>query len=376
VTAVDPRLASKPAALPQADSITVLCGRPGVFLAKRIRPNGAIAGYDTARTFDAAEHRLAGMDDLAALLAKLGPRPRLCVVRGALVAGPKARGIRRLLVDDPTTGDTATLRDVPRRWLALDFDSLPCPDGFPVADLQACIDRALFTLPEEFWSGDCVAQATASHGLKPGLRLRLWFWLDRPISGAEAEAWLANAPVDRAIFRAGQLIYTAAPVFEGGAAEHLPTRMLRLPGAPVQVPDNLPTRTSHARRDAPKEAAELAPPSAAEVVALLDRMLNPLETDRGVYVSVMMAARGCQQGLEATGKLTPEGEEAIADAAVRWAERWEGYNGTDERAKWENDFALRDAPLAGWQNLQRWARRLIPDYGEEIARAEFPDLPA
>ena len=36
---------------------------------------------------------------------------------------------RRLTNDDPATGKTATLREAPRQWLRLDFDTLPPPPG-------------------------------------------------------------------------------------------------------------------------------------------------------------------------------------------------------------------------------------------------------
>jgi putative DNA primase/helicase len=74
--------------------------------------------------------------------------------------------------------------------------------------------------------------------------VRLWFWLDRPLGEAELTAWLGDlksddglAVVDVSVFRTVQPIYTAIPVFEEGRADHLPTRMARIEGAPtVEVP--------------------------------------------------------------------------------------------------------------------------------------------
>ena len=85
-------------------------------------------------------------------------------------------------------------------------------------------------LPPTFTGAACIVQATASHGIKPGARLRLWFWCDRSLSGAECKRWLGKVPVDHSVFGAAQPIYTAAPVFADGAAEHLPCRLLALPG--------------------------------------------------------------------------------------------------------------------------------------------------
>jgi hypothetical protein len=118
------------------------------------------------------------------------------------------------------------------------------------------------------------------------------------------------------------------------------------------------------------------PPSPWIVVDLLERMPNRLETTRGTYVDVMHAARGCIDALIEAGELDDFDQEiAIAEAAIHWAERWEGYNGTDEAEKWESDWSHRTAPLAGWQTLTRVAGELIPGYREEQAAKEFADPP-
>jgi hypothetical protein len=85
-----------------------------------------------------------------------------------------------------------------------------------------------------------VVQATAGHGLKPGLRLRLWYWLDRPVCGSALKRWLQHAPIDHSVFGTAQVIYTAAPLFLPGAFDPLPTRIAAIPGAlSVMVPPPL-----------------------------------------------------------------------------------------------------------------------------------------
>lgn len=148
-----------------------------------------------------------------------------------------ARGLRRLLHPDPQTGDCATLLDVPRAWLALDLDGLPLPDGLDPHDLAACGEVARLALPHAFRTAACIIGATAGHGFKPGARLRLWCFLSRPMIGAELKRWLGNAPVDRALFSAAQVIYTAAPLFTG-MKDPLPARLVRLDGAARVVVPN------------------------------------------------------------------------------------------------------------------------------------------
>jgi hypothetical protein len=117
---------------------------------------------------------------------------------------------------------------------------------------------------------------------------------------------------------------------------------------------------------------DIAPPSVAAVVALLDALPNPVENDRQVYQEVMLAAAGCAQAMA-----DDPGVEDIGAAAVRWADRWpdpEGRN-TDEAAKWESDWSQRERPLAGWATLKRHAIRAIPGWGAEAAAAEFSAPP-
>jgi hypothetical protein len=91
-------------------------------------------------------------------------------------------------------------------------------------------------LRPEFAGVGCVAQATSGAGVKPGIRARLWYLLDRPISDGEARRWLAGAPVDHSIFRAVQPIYTAAPVLRG-VADPMQWRLCLVPGPRVTVPE-------------------------------------------------------------------------------------------------------------------------------------------
>jgi hypothetical protein len=205
-------------------------------LAKLVDVDGNITAYDKVRTFDICERPINDLTALGGWLRWLLDRPDCCVVRGAILDLARTECVRRLLYPDPKTGDLATLRDVARRWLALDFDSLPRPECVHTDDLQACAAAAIERLPQEFRSASCIVQATASHGIKPGLRLRLWHWLDRPTTGTELKTWLRVAPIDMSLFGGAQPIYTAAPIFLD-CRDHLPARLAWLPGeATVRVP--------------------------------------------------------------------------------------------------------------------------------------------
>ena len=197
------------------DTIIILRSR-GRRLAKLIRADGTTQNYDDAETFDL----------FAQPLRDIWTRSRPClpdcsaefdcmVVRGAIVDPARTSGVRRIVHPDHETGELPTLCEFPRRWLALDVDGLPIPAGIDARDLPACAAAARAALPPAFHAARAVVTASASHGIKPGLRLRYWCWCDRAVSGPELRRWLRGAPVDKSVFLPAQPIYTAAPVFAG-----------------------------------------------------------------------------------------------------------------------------------------------------------------
>ena len=218
------------------DTITVVRARHRQ-LAKLVRPDGPIEDYDSARRFNLSEVPVAGLGGLTSSLRDLANRRDCCIVRGAIADPSRTLNVRRLVHPDKKTGDAPTLVEVPRRWLALDIDRVSRPANIAPSDLSGCAAAARDALPAPFRNASHIAQATASHGIKPGLRLRLWFWLDRPTTGVELKSWLRCAPVDNSVFGAAQIIYTALPVFAGGAADPLPQRLIVVAGKPyVRVP--------------------------------------------------------------------------------------------------------------------------------------------
>ncbi|MEI7606783.1 MAG: hypothetical protein WCJ64_05315, partial [Rhodospirillaceae bacterium] len=115
-----------------------------------------------------------------------------------------------------TNGANATLVPTARRYVALDIDSLPCPDGIdPVRDTDAVVEFVVSKMPAEFKDVTCHWALTGNAGIKSGIRLRLWFWLCRPVEDRELGEWFRGYPVDHSVFKPAQEIYTAAPIFKG-----------------------------------------------------------------------------------------------------------------------------------------------------------------
>jgi len=246
-----------------SDTITVMQARDVKRMAKTLLRDGTFLDYDAAYYYSAETVPLTGLDDLWPLLLWLLPRPDRCVVRGRLANGETAHKIRRLIHADKEKGDPATLVDVPRRWLAIDVDGIDRPEHIPAHDLLGCADAAIERLPRPFWRAECIVQASAGHGIKPGCRLRLWYWCDRPMSGVELKRWLKDYPVDPSVFGSAQPIYTAAPIFAPGVLEHLPQRIALWPGGQwLQCPSAEELAPPPPKPQPPPEA--IATPAKAE----------------------------------------------------------------------------------------------------------------
>jgi hypothetical protein len=215
------------------DTVTMVRAN-GRRLAKQVWPDGRFDNYDQAKTIDLFETPLTGLGDVEQLLRRFAARPDFALVRGGIADPTRTRGVRRLLHADHQTGDRPTLIERDRRWLAIDIDRLTLPPELAAAHLASCGELAIAALPKPFGSAAAIVQATAGHGIKPGAHLRLWFWLSRPVTQSELRYWLGSSPVDPAVFRPAQLIFTAAPIFAGGAVDPLPCRIATV-GRPHRI---------------------------------------------------------------------------------------------------------------------------------------------
>ena len=169
--------------------------------------------------------RVRDLDHLAAHLRCLAPRANLALIRGRIIGADRADRARRLLLADPQTGDEPTIAAFPHHWIGLDIDGIARPNNVPASDLPRCAELAIYLLPGEFRSAACIVQATAGHGIKPGIRLRLWFWAERAVNDRELTRWLRRSPVDSHLFNPIQLHYTGQPIFPPGMTDHLPSRI-------------------------------------------------------------------------------------------------------------------------------------------------------
>jgi hypothetical protein len=204
-----------------ADSVTILTTR-GPLATKRIvwHPGAArpvIEDYGNAASFSIWEASVSGIGDLTTLLSTVERRSTSLLVRGKPAEGVDRRNAKRRLharrAKDGTV-EPATLEPAARHWIPLDLDSIACPDWLdPVHEPDRAVEHVVGLLPEEFYGTTCWWCLTSGQGIKAGIRLRLFFWSDRPLADWELKIWLADSPVDHSIFAPAQPIYVAKPLF-------------------------------------------------------------------------------------------------------------------------------------------------------------------
>lgn len=321
---------------PALDRLTVLRCMQGRRAAKLVYAGEAgpiVDGYDAGARFEVHELDVASLEELAARLDAVSLDHRAFVIRGEPLPGIDRTRARRLLydkVEDDVTVTPATFRDVPRRWLMLDFDGLDAPALFNPLDGEVVGHWLRAKLPPAFAGCSFWWQMTGSAGFKPGVRCRLAFWLDRPVSEAEATRWLSSAPVDRSIFRAVQPIYIARPIFNG-VADPVPLRSgveldfgdtVAVPELPEPPPRPAPSTVMvRGPRAAPLEIVEDA---AAKIARTPPAGTNPWGHD-GRHNALFCGARRCAR-LVAEGRVARGDVEALLATgalAAGIADQWE-----------------------------------------------------
>ena len=222
-----------------ADIVTVLRSRSGM-LTKRIEADRRVVGFMAGAWFSVHERQVSSFEEMVELLQRVARDPYAAIVRGVPRPGIDRRCCRRLC-DRAVHADAVTFAPMARRWIALDIDGVADPDCF-AAEPEAGVAHVLELLPEPFAEAACWWQATGSAGIKPGIRVRLWFWLDRAVDDAEAKGWLLGAPVDRSPFTPVALHYVAPPLLAPGVADPVARRSGIRQGLAdtVEVPAELP----------------------------------------------------------------------------------------------------------------------------------------
>ena len=258
-----------------SDSLTILYSRTGV-LTKRVsaaREGWRVVPFSAGRWFSVHTRRARCFDELVDTLERVSLASRCAVIRGQLLPGVDLRRCRRLS-DRVEHGDAVTFASCARLWIGIDVDGLEEPPGCTfAAEPEDGVEHAVLQLPDPFHDVSCWWQATGSAGLRPGIRCRLWFWLSRPVSDAEAKGWLAGCPVDGSLFRAVALHYTAPPILAPGTPQPVVRRsgVRQGLGHTVEVPALLPATPGIAACPVQLDGEELSSADLAALAAAVRR---------------------------------------------------------------------------------------------------------
>jgi hypothetical protein len=199
-------------------------------------PDLEVQPFKIGKDFYVSEEPVSDLQSLSELLRRLESEPTQTIIRGSLIEGKT----------NPVLRNNETFAATARQWCMIDIDSLDW-DG-DIKDQQAILAHAIKQLPAEFQSADCYYHFSSSMGIKSGIRVHLWFWLDRPCSDVEMKAWLSGCPVDLRLFNPIQIHLTANPRFIDGAVDPYPNRSGLFEAgswvSTVPVPLDLATRTA------------------------------------------------------------------------------------------------------------------------------------
>jgi hypothetical protein len=268
-----------------------------------------------------------------------------------------------------------TFEDRPRSWVIFDVDRIPVPDhliGDWVDEPDAAVEHVLGLLPEPFRPATCWWSISSSAAI-PGpqgrdvateLKLKLAFWLDRTLTGAEVKRWMAaeRAPVDPAVFGAVQLIYVARPGFGPGLHDPVARRSGIWQGDAdaVEVPALLPEPEPHSYGTS---AAEFAP--AEELDELCAQLRARLEGELHVREHLLQAARAYmrQHGPNVDQRPLVAALEGVA-LEYRTQGEVAGY-GVDRLV----EHVARQERTATWMPFGRAAPKAVlpPYFGDEAA---------
>ena len=188
--------------------LTVLKSASGHALVKSFSgPDVIQQQFSTGKLFNVLEEPVSDLKNLSALLQRLENDPTHTVIRGSLVDGRNS----------PVPRNKETFTATPRHWCMIDIDGIAWNGN--LSDQQAMLSYTIQQLPVEFQATDCWYHFSSSMGIKSGINVHLWFWLDRPCSDNELKVWLSGYPADDHMFNPIQIHLTANPLFIDGAVD-------------------------------------------------------------------------------------------------------------------------------------------------------------
>ncbi len=219
------------------DTLIIISSSDGCQFTKTFSgPNLNSLPFNPGKYFSIHESPVCDLETLIGILKSLEQEPNKTIIRGT----PKSKETSHIQRSKDNFSPTS------RSWCMIDIDSLAWNGD--MQDHQAMLVFAISQLPPEFQKTDCWFQFSSSMAIKEGIRLHLWYWLERPCSDDEMKAWLSGCPVDMRLFNPIQIHLTANPCFIEDAVDPYPNRSglfetgKRIPT--VSIPSDLDKRTA------------------------------------------------------------------------------------------------------------------------------------
>ena len=187
------------------DNFVTVCEAIGGVLTKTNFANGNQKSYDHVKFFNLEEISISNLYDLYCLSIGMLTQHNCCFIRARIKDEAKTQHVVR-----KCNGDEATLILQNQNWVPLDIDwSYPA-----TGNIKEDAQTAILALPAIFHGVDYFAVASASYGFKPGIRMRLFFWCQYPVSNLDIKKCLADHKkiADPAIYNPIQPIYTSEPI--------------------------------------------------------------------------------------------------------------------------------------------------------------------
>ena len=215
--------------------------------------------FSPSSKFLVSQHPVHDLQSLASVIGRLEAELIKAVIRG----------LPLLPENEPVARQSQNFSSISHHWCMIDIDSLAW-DG-DLHDHKAMLKYASSQLPPEFQQADCWYHFSSSMGIKAGIRVHLWYWLERPCSDTEMKAWLSGCPVDLRLFNPTQIHLTANPQFTEGATDPYPNRSGMFEAGhqitTVTVPDDLESKAVSLRtRSKPRSSSKSGSLDPVEVV--------------------------------------------------------------------------------------------------------------
>ncbi|MDC0541663.1 hypothetical protein OAO50_08390, partial [Paracoccaceae bacterium] len=243
-----------------SDTVTIITSATGNQIVKSFGgPDNQQLKFSPGLEFLAFQHPVDDLQSLASVIGGLEDEPTKAVIRG----------LPLLSESESVARQSQNFSSTPHHWCMIDIDSLPW-DG-DLQDQKAMLAYATSQLPVTFQQADCWYHFSSSMGIKVGIRVHMWYWLERPCSDAEMKAWLSGCPVDLRLFNPIQIHLTANPHFMDGATDRYLIRSGMFEAGHqitiVTFPDDLESRAVSLRtRSKPRSRSKSGSLDPAEVV--------------------------------------------------------------------------------------------------------------